>query len=402
MPKLTKRVVDAASDSFTWDSELKGFGLRRSPSGTKSFVVQYRTGGRGSQARRRKIGDTSKLTPEEARTEARRWLADVARGVDPAATRDARDKGVTISELCDLWVAEFPFEKPDKKPSSWATDRSNIERHIKPLLGRKRASSLEKKDVAKFQMDVAAGKSRTDVRTRKQGRAIVTGGRGTAARSLAVLSAILSFAVKRRIVTENPTRGVPPLELKTREKFLTDPEVARLASAITDMQAEGVLSRTAATAIRLLILTGCRKNEILSALWEWVDERGYLRMPDSKTGAKVVPLASAALELLATLPRRSPYVLPAAKGKGHYVGLQKDWERVRTRAGLPQVRIHDLRHSFASAAVQGGASLFLVGKVLGHKQSRTTEIYAHAGDDPRRAVAERTAERLSEAMRGGS
>jgi integrase len=147
------------------------------------------------------------------------------------------------------------------------------------------------------------------------------------------------------------------------------------------------------------LLTGCRKAEILSLRWEWVDvERGALRLPDSKSGAKSVPLAAAAVKLLAELPHGADHVLPAAKGSGHYTGLQKDWERVRARAGLAGVRIHDLRHSFASFAVADGNSLFLIGKVLGHKQARTTEIYAHLADDPIRAVADRTAARIAAAM----
>jgi integrase len=137
----------------------------------------------------------------------------------------------------------------------------------------------------------------------------------------------------------------------------------------------------------------------LSLRWDWVDaERGALRLAGSKTGAKVVPLAAAAVKLFVELPRQGDYVLPAAKGSGHYTGLQKDWERVRARAGLEAVRIHDLRHSFASFAVADGNSLYLIGKVLGHKQARTTEIYAHLADDPIRAVADRTAARIAAAM----
>jgi integrase len=138
---------------------------------------------------------------------------------------------------------------------------------------------------------------------------------------------------------------------------------------------------------------------VLSLRWEWVDfERSTLRMPDSKTDAKVVPLARAAIKLLAELPRCSDYVLPAATGVGHYTGLQKDWERVRDRAGLSGVRVHDLRHSFASFAVADGNSLFMVGKVLGHKQARTTEIYAHLADGPLRMLADRTAARIAAVM----
>jgi Phage integrase family len=150
-----------------------------------------------------------------------------------------------------------------------------------------------------------------------------------------------------------------------------------------------------------LLLTGCRKSEILSLRWEHVDfERHCLRLRDSKTGAKVVPVAAAALEILAGLPRANEWVLAAAASEGHYTGLQKAWEKVRTRAELPGLRLHDLRHSFASFAIADGATLYMVGKVFGHKQARTTEGYAHLADDPLRATADRTANRINNAMKG--
>jgi integrase len=141
----------------------------------------------------------------------------------------------------------------------------------------------------------------------------------------------------------------------------------------------------------------------LSLRWEWIGfERGCLVLPDSKTGAKVVPLGAPALRALVELPRHegSPYVLPAERGDGHFVGIQKPWQRIRAAAVLNDVRIHDLRHSFASVAVSGGDSLYLVGKVLGHRQSRTTERYAHLSDDPLRAVADRTSSRIAAIMDG--
>lgn len=253
----------------------------------------------------------------------------------------------------------------------------------------------------KFQRDVAAGKSKADIRTGKRGRAIVDGGPGTAARSLAVLGAMLEWAAHpdRKLIPANPAKGVKLLKSGKRERFLSEAELAKLGDALAAMEAEHQLSATATAAIRLLLLSGCRKAEILTLRWEWVDiERRVLRLPDSKTGPKVVPLAAAAIKLLTELPRGGDYVLPAAKGAGHYTGLQKDWERVRARAGIGGVRIHDLRHSFASFAVADGNSLYLIGKVLGHKQARTTEIYAHLADDPIRAVADRTAARIAAAM----
>jgi integrase len=156
-------------------------------------------------------------------------------------------------------------------------------------------------------------------------------------------------------------------------------------------------------AIRLLLLTGCRKNEILGLRWDWVDiERGALRLPDSKTGAKVVPLGAPALAILARLPRHegSPWVLPAARGNGHLIGLQRAWRKIAKTAGLHDVRLHDLRHGFASVAVAAGSSLYLLGKVLGHTQARTTERYAHLDADPVHVVADRTARKIAQALEG--
>jgi integrase len=410
MPKLTKRVVDAirpnvkGRDVFVWDAgdgSLKGFGVRMKPSGAASYLVQYRI--KEGRTRRLVLGKLGVLTPDEARAQAADRLKEVALGGDPSADRHRARDALNLNELTDLYLREGPADKPNKKPSSWAADRSNVERHIRPLIGSKLIKTLTQTDVAKFQADVAAGKSKADVKTKKRGRAIVEGGRGTAARSLAVLGAMLQFAVGRKLIPGNPAKGVRLLKGEKRERFLSEAEVAKLADAVSRMEAERKLSATAAVGIRLLMLTGCRKSEILSLRWEWVDwERGSLRLPDSKTGAKVVPLAAAARELLSKIPRASAFVLPAAKGNGHYTGLQKDWERVRVRAELPGLRLHDLRHSFASFAVADGNTLYMVGKVLGHKQARTTEVYAHLADDPLRAVADRTAARIATAMKGGA
>jgi Arm domain-containing DNA-binding protein/integrase-like protein len=197
MPRLTKRTVDAAEvpvsgETFLWDDDLRGFGLRVYASGRRIFVVQYRLrGGRGGRTRRIVLGEYGKITPDEARKRAAKLLAAVDDGRDPAAERDEAKSALTVSDLASIYLEEGPAAKPNKRASSWAADRSNIERHVKPLLGRKLAKALTQADVAKFQADVAAGKSKADVRTGFRGRAIVEGGRGTAARSLAVLGAML-------------------------------------------------------------------------------------------------------------------------------------------------------------------------------------------------------------------
>ncbi|HXP73661.1 MAG TPA: tyrosine-type recombinase/integrase [Stellaceae bacterium] len=407
MPKITKRLVDAlrpepGRDVFKWDAgdgALKGFGLRVKSTGAASYFVQYRN--EQGRTRRLVLGRVGELTPDEARELAADKLGQVRKGGDPSADRHAARKSMTVTELADLYLRDGPAEKPNKKLSSWVTDRSNIERHIVPLLGRKLAKGLTPADVARFQTDIAKGKSATDIKTGFRGRAIVEGGKGIAARTLAVLAAMLQFGVARGALETNPAKGVRPFKGEKKVRFLSESEVSRLADTLNALRAERMVSPAALAAIRLLLLTGCRKGEILTLKWEYIDfDRGCLNLPDSKTGAKTVPLAAAALELLAEIPQVSSWVIPAASGTGHFVGLQKAWKRVRTRAGFPDLRLHDLRHSFASFAVADGATLYMVGKVLGHRQSRTTEVYAHLSDDPLRALANRTAARIASAMKG--
>ncbi|MEI7610573.1 MAG: tyrosine-type recombinase/integrase, partial [Rhodospirillaceae bacterium] len=406
MAKLTKRVVDSAvpdpngKQLIIWDSEVKGFALRVTPAGAKSYILNYRTA--EGRERRFTIGKHgSPWTCEDARIKAADLLRAVSEGRDPMEEKADAKAAVTIKELADLYLAEGPAEKPNKKASSWKADESNIRRHIVPLLGSKLAKAITQADVARFQRDIAAGKTATDQKTGLRGRAIVEGGKGTAARSLAVFGAMLQFGVGRALLPANPAKGVKLYQGEKKERFLSESEVARLAETLAAMEAEGVVNSITAAAVRLLLLTGCRKNEVLGLRWDWVDfERSCLRLPDSKTGAKVVPLAAAALEVLAGLPRTSEWALPASKGDGHLIGLPKAWEKLRDRAGLPGLRLHDLRHSFASFAVADGTTLYMVGKVLGHKQTRTTEGYAHLASDPLNQVANRTANRISAAMKG--
>jgi len=418
---LTKRILDTArpvaDDYQIWDAKVRGFGVRVYPSGAKAFVLQYRN----SAGRTRKIalGRYGILTVDKAREKAIRLLAVVVEGGDPSQDKKERRQAQTVGELADLYLKEGSVEKPNKKLSSWGTDRSNIERHIKPLLGSRLARGLTPLDVARFQSDVAAGKTAKDEKTGPRGRAIVTGGKGIASRALSVLSAMMTFGQSRGIVTSNPTKGVEPFRGQKKERFLTDTEVAVLGQTLVEMDRDGSLPWVATAAIKLLLLTGARRGEILALQWEEVDlDRGCLRLKTSKTGPKVIRLAAAARALLADLPRCSEWVLPAAKGTGHYVGLPKHWDAVRARANaiaisrtaaegrsmnetpnFGDVRLHDLRHSFASFAVQSGGSLFLVGKVLGHKQARTTERYAHTNDEPLLATAELAAQRIELALR---
>jgi integrase len=397
LTRITKRVVDSAApeakDYVLWDNELPGFGLRVYASGKKSYLIQYRHNG---QSRRFSLGLSGPLTPEEARKQAKIHLGKVADGANPAQEKAQSFLDPTINELCDLYLKEGPMLKPQKKASSWKTDRSGIERHIRPLLGRRKLASLSKVDIQRFQADVTVGKTATVEKTGFKGKAVVRGGYGIAGRVTAMLAAMLNFAVERGLRADNPAHKIQLNKTNKRERFLSNDELAKLGEVLRT-EAKKELSKLSVAAILLLLFTGCRKSEILTLRWRFIDwDQSLLRLPDSKTGAKVVPLGQPALDLLRTLPRieNDPFVFPSPREGRHLVGLQKVWERVREAANLEGVRLHDLRHSFASMAVAGGASLYMVGKVLGHKDSRTTEIYAHIGADPLKVVANETANRL--------
>ncbi len=405
MPKLTKRFVDALKpverDTLYRDTDLKGFGLRAKPSGVRTWVVQYRN--KAGRTRKLALGKVGVLTPDEARQRARMALGEATVGADPSADRHAQRGDMTISALVERYLEEGPASKPAKKKASWAADASNLRRHVVPLLGRSQLAALTSDDIQKFQKDVTDGKTQNDEKTGLRGRAIVKGGPAAATRATLVLSAMLQWAVTRKFRVDNPGKGVKLNKPTKRERFLSHVELARLGEAFTKAEQQG-LNGSSLAILRLLVLTGARRNEIASLKWEHVDfERRALRLPDSKTGAKVVPLGAPALEVLEALPRKkgSPWVFPAARGKGHHVGMPRVWRKLRTSARLKDIRMHDLRHGFASIAVAGGDSLYLIGKVLGHAQAETTQRYAHLQLDPVRAVAERASRKLAGALKGG-
>ena len=399
--KITKHVVDKATpdsnDSFIWDSELKGFGLKVTPAGTRVYIVQKRVAG---ALRRMTIGrHGSPWTPDEARKEALRLLGIVATGQNPTEKKVKDAASMTVASVCDLYLKEGCATK---KPSTLATDRGRIARHIKPLLGPKKLDAVNRADVQRFLMDVADGKTKTDERTRKRGRSIVRGGRGAATRTLGLLGAIFKFAVDRGLRQDNPVRGVQRFPDRHNERFLSEEEFSNLGEALADAETEGEYPHGLAC-IRLLALSGCRRAEVLSLRWEWIDfKHSCLRLPDSKTGAKVVPLGEAATELLRAVPKvtGSPFVFPAVRGGGHFVGVQKLWERLRTKAGLQDVRLHDLRHSFAATGASSGDSLLIIGSLLGHRDAGTTARYAHLSNDPVKSAADRISGQIASVMGG--
>jgi integrase len=405
MAKLTKRVVDAAatgaSAAILWDDEVKGFGLRVSPGGSKSYVLNYRAGrGRSAPQHRITIGKHgSPWTPELARREALRLLGTIAAGENPAAARWAEARTMTLATLCDLYLAEGVGHK---KPTTLKSDRGRIKNHIVPLLGGLSIDRITRADVERMLRDVTAGRTAAPVPQQPHHGKLAQGGRGAAAQALAVLGVVMSFAVARGLRDDNPVRGVKKPPVRRMERFLSEAEIARLGEAL-DAEAKATNDPYPTAAIRLLLLTGCRRSEILGLHWQWIDfERAMIFLPDSKTGKKPIYLNAPALEVLEKLPHQfgNPHVVCGHRAGGAYAGLHKVWHRVRTAAGLPDVRLHDLRHSFASIGAAGNNSLLILGKLFGHRHAATTERYSHLSADPMRQAAEAIGQRISTALTG--
>jgi integrase len=382
MPKLIKRVVDAATprdrEYFVWDDEMRGFGLRVLPSGRRIYLIQYRVGRR---TRRLKLGPHGVLTPAAARRKAAELLAEALNGGDPSADRKAA--GITVADLGERYLREHAATK--KKPSSAASDRRNLRRHVLPTLGNSPIAAVTRSDVARLHHAL-----------RKTP--------GAANRVVALLSKMMSLAEQWGLRPDgsNPCRHVQRYAERRIERFLSTAELARLGETLSELEAAGAEPAPVIAAIRLLILTGARRSEILNLRWEDVDfERGALRLPDSKTGPKSIPLNAPALEVLASLERTSEWVLPTDEGQGP-VSLSKPWGRIRDRAGLEDLRVHDLRHSFASVGAGAGLGLPIIGKLLGHTQPATTNRYAHLADDPVRQASEAIGSRIAAAMGAGS
>jgi integrase len=406
--KITKRVVDAAQNrSATYlirDSEVKGFALVVTPAGAKSYAVDYRMGsGRGAPKRRLTIGKHgSPWTPEMARAEAKRLLAEVAAGRDPAAKRQGERNALTFGDLINLYLAEGAGHK---KASTLKADRGRIEHHLRPLLGKLRADRVGRAEVERMRNAVVAGKTAQRIAGGEKRRpgSVAVGGKGAAAQCVALVSSIYAFAIGRGLCVDNPARGVKKAQVRKVERFLSEAELARLAEVL-ELETEKSGNPYPPAAIKLLLLTGCRKSEIVNLRWDHVDfEREYLRLPDSKSGAKVVYLNAPARALLRELPRlaASPRVIPAMRAESAAPAIDKVWSRVRKRAELSDVRLHDLRHSFASVGAIGGLSLPVIGALLGHKHSSTTARYTHLSADPLRAANEAVGARIEAAMRRG-
>jgi len=427
--KITKRSVEALQpqrcDAFLWDTEIPGFGCKITPKGARIYVLQYGRFGRDHRVTLGRHGID--ITAEQARLEARRLRGLVATGENPAASHARGSSAATVAELGERYMEEYAV--PHKKPSGVAQDRRNLDNHVFPLLGRLLVRTVEREDIARAMRDVAAGKTAKDEKTKRQGRRIVRGGQIVANRMQALLSKMFELAEdwKLRPAASNPCRGAKRYAEHKMERFLSKEELSRLGAALLAAEqnnsnvggnraetlregADGPKdqkavrhreSQSAMAAIRLLLLTGCRVGEILNLQWSNVDlERRLLLLPDSKTGAKTVYLSAHARQLLTAISREPEhdYVLPGRLPKKPLLSLRKPWERLCKAAQIENVRLHDLRHSFASVGAAGGLSLPMIGALLGHSQPTTTARYAHLAASPIHQAADTIGAQLAAAM----
>jgi integrase len=398
MRRINKRMIDALAatgkEQFHWDAELRGFGVRVSREGRVSYIVQYRAEGR---QRPYKIGPHgSPWTPERARTEARRIIGEIAGGHDPQQRRFDDRSALNIAELCDRYLEEGLFAA---KPTSVASARCNIENHIKPLIGKRRAASLERGEIEAMMREIALGKTARRVKQGPRRLARVRGGKGAANSTLVTLSAALGFGVTHQVRPDNPALGIRKYPGKKMQRFLSPAELARLGQVLAAATSLGVESPFALAAIRLLMLTGCRKNEILTLKRSHIDRyHRCLKLPDSKTGAKIVHLGAAAMRVIETIPEvaGNNYLLPGKADGTHVTDLQSVWERVRAAAELQDVRLYDLRHSFASVGAATGDSMLIIGALLGHSSPKTTARYTHLADHPLKSAADRISQMIEQ------
>jgi integrase len=409
---------------FLWDSALAGFGVAafaptaRDPAGKKVYVAQFRLHGR---SRRIALGEHGRITPQEARSRAKRVLGGVEDGKDPI---DERRKERAIRTFKDVAGDFIRLHAQAKRKTRTAKEYAALLRlHILPALGSRRVVDVRKADVARLHAKLA-------------------GIPGAANHCLALISSIWNWAARRDEVVSgaNPAKDIERYRQRRSERFLTSDEIVRLGDALRVAETDGipwivddsapnakhiaknkrytVIDRHAAAAIRLLILTGARLREILDARWEWIDwERGLLNLPDSKTGKKSIYLPAPALALLHDLPRvaGNPFIIAGhgpRKKKGAEAAtkksaegqpradLKKPWATVAKHAGLEGVRLHDLRHSFASIGAGASLGLPIIGKLLGHTQPATTARYSHLDADPLHRAANIIGGHIAAALEG--
>ncbi|PHP64541.1 integrase, partial [Zhengella mangrovi] len=413
MPNLTKRVVDgakpAAKPVYLWDDQVKGFGLLVLPSGTKSFVLQYRNG--SGRSRRFTIGRYGTFTPDEARKAAREALHLVSKGGDPMADKSALRSAPDVSAVLDRYLDDYVKQRNAK--STQAEAERVIEKHIRPRLGKLKVAAVTPSDVARLHQAMA--------RTPRQANHV-----------LSIISKAFNLAEVwgLRSRNSNPVHGIERYPENHRERFLSAPELQRLGATLIEAETDGLpwvikangskhlpkdanqqrtsVNPGALAVIKLLLFTGARLSEILTLRWEHVDmQADMLALPDRKGGGRRPhPVSTYALEILERLSPvdGSPWVFPRDRDVSRHLTkevLENAWQRIRHHAGIPDVRLHDLRHTVGTYAGQAGGNAFIVRDLLRHKNTAMTNRYVNRDDDPVRAMANDVSNRIASELASG-
>jgi integrase len=386
--KITKRLVDSLepghAEYVMWDSELRRYGVKITPAGRKVHIVKYRFHGR---QRKLTIGLADVITPEQARAAARDLLSQVANNHDPAAARNILVGEPTIEQAFGRFIAEHAEAR--RKPRTATEYRQLFQRCVNAKLGKRKLSDVSTMDIANLHTSLRSTPYQAN-------------------RTVALLSKFFNWCesptIALRAKRTNPCHEIERFGERSRERFLSTVELGALGQALK--AAETSEWPWAIAAIRLLIFTGARRNEILQLRWQYVDlERRRLSLPISKTGAKVIVLSMPAVEILRHLETlrkafpESPWVIPSPRDANRpFVQLQSVWERVRAAAKLADLRLHDLRHTFASIAAARGTQQHLIMAMLGHANPVTTGRYMHYADDPLRSASDEVAAHIVTAM----
>jgi integrase len=387
MPKITKRLIDATTpgdkDIFIRDSAINGFICKITPKGRKVYMLYYRTN--EGRERRPAIGTHGNITCDEARQKALIWCAEIAKGNDPSLNKKLEKTYLTISDLALRYIEEHALIH--KKAASAKKDQSSLRNYILPTIGKIGIKSLTSKDIYKLHYSLR----QTPI---------------TANRCLALLSKMLNLSEKWGIRADASSlcRHIKKYPENKRERFLSNSEIEKLFAVLKEAEHNKTELPSAIAAIRLLLLTGCRFSEIITLKWEYLDIPSFrINFPDSKTGKKTTYISPYVAEILSHIKQQpnNPYVICGTIEGKHLVNLCKPWYRIRKLAGLSEVRLHDLRHSFASIAAADGLSLPIIGALLGHSQVSTTARYAHLVGEPLQKAANSIGDRIKAMTKQG-
>lgn len=383
--KITKRMIDSASyegdgksKHIIWDSELTGLGLRIYPSGKKSFVLSYRQNGR---KRLYTIGKYGVYTVDEARDEAVDYLSNINKGDDPVEERRRKSKAQTMADLCEIYLERHA--KPHKK--SWQEDEKRINNRILPEWSTHRIEAINKSDIALLHNKIG-------IKAPYE-----------ANRVLALISKMFEVAIEWGIVDENrvnPASRIKKFKEVKRDRWVSESEMPKLMEAI--YAEENIYARYA---ILTYLLTGMRKNEVLTLKWSDINwDTKKIRLGDTKAGrVHYVPISTVAEDILKKIPKVNgcSYIFAGRDGGDtHLINISKPWDRIRKQADLPDVRLHDLRRTVGSWMAQSGHSLQVIGKVLNHSSEKTTKIYAHLQEEDARNALEAHGDKLKGFING--